>query len=126
VDAGRRKSPAGGSLAVAPYYKQADTGRVVSNISRAISNATPTLPIMLKQHSGTLAALRSGVDTVKRLAAYYKNFIGIKEAVRTAVTACSHCVPRSAEILNSCPRTIRLRCFRSRSVRTASQRGFHM
>jgi len=72
------KVGADGSLQVAPYYNKPTQEGLYQHF-RAIAKATPTLPIMLYSIPGR-CGVEIGVDTVKRLAADYKNIIGIKEA----------------------------------------------
>jgi 4-hydroxy-tetrahydrodipicolinate synthase len=68
---------ADGSLQVAPYYNRPTQEGLYQHF-RAIAKGTK-LPIMLYSIPGR-CGVEIGVDTVKRLAADYKNIIGIKEA----------------------------------------------
>ena len=71
------KAGADGSLQVAPYYNKPTQEGLYQHF-RAVAKATK-LPIMLYSIPGR-CGVEIGVDTVKRLAADFKNIIGIKEA----------------------------------------------
>ena len=68
---------ADGSLQVAPYYNKPTQEGLYQHF-RAIAKGTK-LPIVLYSIPGR-CGVEIGVDTVKRLAADYKNIVGIKEA----------------------------------------------
>ncbi len=73
-----QKAGVDGSLQVAPYYNKPTQEGLYQHF-RAIAKAVPTLPIVLYSIPGR-CGVEIGVDTVKRLAADFKNIIGIKEA----------------------------------------------
>ena len=71
------KAGADGSLQVAPYYNKPTREGVFQHF-REVARHT-RLPIVLYSIPGR-CGIEIGVDTVKRLAQYCKNIIGIKEA----------------------------------------------
>ena len=71
------KAGADGSLQVAPYYNK-PTQEGLYQHYKAIARAT-RLPIILYSIPGR-CGIEIGIDTVVRLAADFKNIIGIKEA----------------------------------------------
>ena len=68
---------ADGSLQVAPYYNKPTQEGLFQHFA-AIARET-ALPIVLYSIPGR-CGIEIGVDTVRRLAAKFKNFVGIKEA----------------------------------------------
>jgi len=71
------KDGADGSLQVAPYYNKPTQEGLFQHF-RAVARST-RLPLVLYSIPGR-CGIEIGVDTVKRLAQYCKNIIGIKEA----------------------------------------------